>query len=91
MNRNLVIFLGRLGSDPELYSYQDGRISTRLSVAINREEKTDWFSVFSWRDVAEDAFQYLKKGDLVYIEAKLGSARDNPYRKIITADKICPI
>jgi len=77
---NKVILVGRLGQDPELKYTPSGAAVANLSVATNRvwkdqdgnqQKKTDWHRVTVWRQAAEFAGNYLKKGALVYIEGRL--------------------
>ncbi len=77
---NKVILVGRLGQDPELKYTPSGAAVANLSVATNRvwkdqdgnqQKKTDWHRVTVWRQTAEFAGNYLKKGNLVYVEGRL--------------------
>ena len=77
---NKVILVGRLGQDPELKYTPSGAAVANLSVATNRvwkdkdgnqQKKTDWHRVVAWRQAAEFAGNYLKKGNLVYVEGRL--------------------
>jgi len=77
---NKVILVGRLGKDPEVRHLENGAVVANFSVATserykdkdgNRQEKTDWHNVVVWRQLAEIAEKYLRKGSLVYIEGKI--------------------
>ena len=69
--RNKVQLIGRLGKDPELMSFDEGKVKCAFPVATNesfrngegeRVERTQWHDVVMWGALAEIAGQYLKKG-----------------------------
>lgn len=78
---NKVILVGRLGRDPEVIDVGNGVKKASFGLATNevyrdrqtgeKKEITDWHNVVLWRRQAEVAEQYMRKGDLVYIEGKL--------------------
>jgi len=77
---NKVILVGRLGQDPELKYTPSGSAVANFSMATNRvwkdqdgnqQKKTDWHRITAWRQAAEFAGNYLKKGSLVYVEGRL--------------------
>ena len=65
-----VIIVGNVGKDAELRYTPQGVAVCDFSVAVNkvtgkgenRKEKTTWFKVTVWRERAETASQYIKKG-----------------------------
>lgn len=65
-----VTIVGNVGRDPEMNYTPQGIAVTKFTVAVNkvtgkgetRKEKTTWFRVSVWRDRAEVAAQYIKKG-----------------------------
>lgn len=78
--RNKVQLIGRLGKDPELMSFDEGKVKCAFPVATNesfrngegeRVERTQWHDVVMWGALAEIAGQYLKKGTEVAIEGRL--------------------
>lgn len=83
MNRgsvNKVIIIGHVGDDPEIRYTPSGTGVTNLSVATNEtikdgkggtKELTEWHRVVLWAGQAEFASNYVKKGQLVYIEGRL--------------------
>lgn len=81
MSFNKIILVGNLGRDPELRYTPQGIAVCDFSMATN-ERKRDkageyhdvptWFRVTLWRNQAENASKYLKKGSPVYIEGRLG-------------------
>lgn len=80
MSFNKIILVGNLGRDPELRYTPQGVAVCDFSMATN-ERKRDksgeyqdvptWFRVTLWRNQAENAAKYLKKGSPVYIEGRL--------------------
>ena len=80
MSFNKIIVVGNLGKDPELrYTPQSVAVAS-FSLATNEKRKdksgelqdiTTWFKVTLWRQQAENAAKYLKKGSPVYIEGRL--------------------
>ncbi len=77
---NKVQIIGNLGRDPELRFTQDGTPVANFSVAVNetwrsrdgeQRERTEWFRVVVWRQLAEIANQYLRRGARVYLEGRL--------------------
>ena len=77
---NKVMIIGNLGADPEMRYIANGDAVTTFNVATNeqftnrageRQERTEWFSVVTWRRLAEMCSQYLTKGRQVYVEGRL--------------------
>ena len=77
---NKTIIVGRLGGDPEGRYTPSGRSYASFSVATdeywtdsdkNKKEHTEWHNIVVWDKLSDFSNQYLKKGQLVYIEGKL--------------------
>ena len=78
---NRVILIGHLGADPETRAFSDGTMVCNLRLATSeswrdrnkgeRKESTEWHRVVLYRRLAEIADQYLRKGDLIYIQGRL--------------------
>lgn len=77
---NKVILLGRLGSDPEVRTLPSGGKVVTFSIATsesynNKEgvkvEQTEWHRIELWESLANIAEQYLKKGDMAYVEGRI--------------------
>lgn len=72
-----TIVVGNLGSDPELRYLPSGAPVCSFNVAVNevwtdrqsneRREKTVWFRVSAWNQLAETCSQYLAKGRQVMV------------------------
>ena len=82
-----VVLIGHLGRDPEQRYLPDGKPVTSFSVATSRkwtdaggqrQEKTTWFRVSAWGNLAETCAQYLTKGRQVFVEGELNEPR--PYQ-----------
>lgn len=66
----LVTIIGNVGREPELRYTPQGVAVCDFSVAVNkvtgkgeaRNTKTTWFKVTTWRERAETASKYVKKG-----------------------------
>ena len=100
---NKVMVIGNVGRDPEMRYTADGNAMTTFSVATNhvytppdgeRREETEWFSVVTWRKLAEQCSQFLQKGRRVYVEGRLRTRSwDTPegqrrYRTEVMADRV---
>jgi single-strand DNA-binding protein len=76
---NKVTLIGRLGRDPETRQATNTSI-TNLRIATDRRTKdargewkneTDWHSVVTFGNTADNCAKYLTKGRLVYVEGRL--------------------
>ena len=100
---NKVMIIGNVGADPEMRYTADGNAMTSFRVATNRNytgpdgerrEETEWFSIVTWRKLAEQCSQYLQKGRRVYVEGRLRTRSwDTPegqrrYRTEVVADRV---
>jgi single-strand DNA-binding protein len=77
---NKIILVGRVGKEVETTHLDSGLTVAKFSMATNevfkdkegnKKENTEWHQVVLWRKLAEVAEQYVKKGDLLYIEGKV--------------------
>lgn len=75
-----LIIVGNVGRDPEMKYFPDGSSVCTFSVAVTkrtgrqgeeRKEETTWFRVSCWRQLAEIANNYVKKGKQVMIVGTL--------------------
>lgn len=77
---NKVILIGNVGADPDV-KYLDGGVAVaRFSLATSetynnkngeRVSQTEWHNIVLWRNVAQIAEKYVKKGMTLYIEGCL--------------------
>ena len=79
---NKVILIGNLGQDPEARFTPQGTAVTNLSVATNEswkdqngdmQDRTEWHRVVMYGRMAETASEYMKKGQMVYVEGRLNT------------------
>jgi len=77
---NRATILGNLGRDPEIRYLNNGDAVCSLNIATTegfkdshgeRKERTEWHRAVLFRNQAELAAKYLKKGSTVYIEGRL--------------------
>lgn len=83
---NSCEFIGNLGADPEIRSFQNGGKVANLRLAVtekykdrdgNRQEHTDWIPIAIFNEgLVGVAEQYLRKGAKVYIR---GSFKTRKY------------
>jgi single-strand DNA-binding protein len=77
---NKVMLIGNVGTDPEMRFTPNGNAVTSFRIATNRvyttsdgerKQETEWFTVVTWRKLAESCNQFLTKGQRVYVEGSL--------------------
>lgn len=81
---NKVTLIGNLGADPVVREAGEDRRVANLGLATrrrwrdregNRHEDTQWHKLVLWGRQAELAERLLKKGQLVYVEGRINTAR----------------
>lgn len=79
---NKVVLVGHLGADPENRFTPSGVAVTTFSLATNEswknnegnyEDKTEWHKIVLYGKAAETANQFMKKGQLAYVEGRIRS------------------
>ena len=80
MYQNVTI-VGNVGRDPEMRYTAEGVGVCSFSVAVNRRwtnrqtgeqnEKTTWFRISAWRNLAETCSQYVHKGMLILVTGEI--------------------
>jgi single-strand DNA-binding protein len=77
---NKVILVGRVGKDPEVRHLDNNVSVASFTLATNETYKnksgekvtnTDWHNIVVWRQLAEIAGKYVKKGTMLYVEGKI--------------------
>lgn len=78
---NKVILVGNVGADPEVRTLDSGVKMARIRIATTEKvpnkdksgytDVTEWHNVTLWRNLADVADKYLRKGSQVYLEGKL--------------------
>ena len=97
---NKVQLIGHLGADPESRFTTSGSAVTNFNLATNEswrsaegdtKEKTEWHRVVLFGKMAETSAEYMKKGQLVYIEGRLQtrSWEDKDKVKRYTTEILC--
>jgi len=80
MSSSPVVLIGNVTQDPELKYMTSGTAKLEFSVACNeywtdkdgeRQEKTSFFNIVAWRNLAEDASAVLEKGIGVVVSGRL--------------------
>lgn len=71
---NYIVLMGRITTDPELRSTQNGTEVVSLTLAVDRSGKdagTDFINIVAWKQTAVFITRYFKKGSLIAIEGAL--------------------
>ncbi len=76
---NQIVLIGRLTRDPELrYTPGNGVPVTSFTLAVDRsftnqqgEREADFINIVTWRKLAENCANYLKKGYLAAVTGRL--------------------
>lgn len=73
---NMSVIMGRLCADPEFSQTQNGVAVCRFRLAVQRpynktEQKTDFIPVVVWRQGAEFASRYFRKGMMVIVNGRI--------------------
>ena len=79
---NKVILVGNVGSDPEVRYLERGTAIANFNLATTERgytmqngtqvpDRTEWHPIVLWRNLAEWAEKYVRKGMKLYIEGKL--------------------
>lgn len=98
---NVIAVMGRLVADPELRKTTSGVSTTTFTIACDRnfvkagtERQTDFFDIVAWRQTAEFACKYFRKGQLIALNGSLQTRtyedREGKKRKVyeIVADNL---
>lgn len=79
MSASAITITGNLTGDPELKVFENGS-KLSFGVAVNyywndqkgeRQEKTSYFNVVAWKQLADDAAEVLSKGMRVVVSGRL--------------------
>lgn len=94
---NRIILIGRLTRDPELRYTASGIAVTTFTLAVDRpftnnqgERETDFINIVTWRALAENCANYLKKGRLTAVEGRLQVRNydNNEGRKVYVSEVV---
>lgn len=74
---NSVYLVGRLTKNPEIETYENGKL-TRISLAVNRPFRntdgiyeTDYITCTVWNAIADRICEYCKKGDMLSVKGRI--------------------
>lgn len=65
-----VTIVGRLARDPEVRMTQTGKQIVTASVAVGKDDKTQWYKLNAWEQTGKWLVD-AKKGDLVFAQGSL--------------------
>ena len=77
---NKVILIGNVGADPDVKYLEGGVAVARFGLATSevynnkngeRVTQTEWHNIVLWRNLAQIAEKYVKKGMMLYVEGRL--------------------
>lgn len=99
---NKVILIGRVGRDPDIRAFDAGVKKASFTLATgetfksrdgNRSEQTEWHNIVLWRNAADIAERYVKKGSMLYLEGRIRyrSWDDASGNKRYTTDIECDV
>lgn len=81
MSLNKVLLIGNAGRDPEIRHLESGVMNASFSLATTEKfrdrssgemrEQTEWHNIVCWRNLAEIAEKYVKKGTQLFIEGRI--------------------
>ena len=90
---NMVMLVGRLVQDPEIFEHENGKKVLRVTLAVNRKFKssdgvyhTDFIDCVLWNGMAKNVNEYCSKGDLIGIRGRIqvdNYEKDGIKRKVV--------
>ena len=95
---NKVILIGNVGMDPEIRTLEGGVKVARIRLATteriyNRQSQeskdhTEWHTITLWRNLADVADRFVRKGSQIYVEGRIRSREwtDNSGNKRISVE-----
>ena len=82
MALNKVLLIGNVGKDPEVRHLESGASVATITLATSERfrdrngetrELTEWHTVIAWRQLADLAENFIRKGTQIYVEGKIRS------------------
>ncbi|MCF0167708.1 MAG: single-stranded DNA-binding protein [Bacteroidales bacterium] len=79
---NKVILVGNVGRDPEVRHLEGGAAVANFSLATTERfrdrngetrEMTEWHTIVAWRNLADLAEKFIRKGSQIYVEGRIRS------------------
>lgn len=97
---NKAILIGNVGKDPEIHAVGDIKCAV-VTLATSKKfkdkegnvkETTQWHRIVLWRNRAELAEKYIKKGSRIYVEGEI-SYRTNEHegKKYYITEIVCDV
>lgn len=87
MSLNKVLLIGNAGRDPEVRHLESGVVTATFTLATTERfrdrnsgenrEQTEWHNIVCWRNLAEIAEKYVRKGTQLFIEGRIRSRSYN--------------
>ena len=80
MSVNKVILIGNVGKDPEIRHLESGAAVATITLATSerykdrngeQKELTEWHTIIAWRQLADLAQNYIRKGTQIFVEGRL--------------------
>lgn len=104
MSLNKVLLIGNAGRDPEIRHLESGVATASFSLATTERfrdrnsgeyrDQTEWHNIVCWRNLAEFAEKYIRKGTQLFIEGRIRTRSYNDkdgntrYTTEIVADNV---
>ena len=99
---NKVILIGRVGRDPDIRAFDAGVKKASFTLATSetfknrdggRSEQTEWHNIVLWRNAADIAERFVRKGSMLYLEGRIRyrSWDDASGNKRYTTDIECDV
>ena len=97
---NQVVLVGRLTSDPEIITTENGKKMSTINIAVQRSYKnmdglyeTDFIRCILWNGVASSTHEYCHSGDIVGVKGRLQTRSyekddEKKYVMEVIADKV---
>lgn len=94
---NRIVLIGRLTRDPELRYTPSGVAVAQFTLAVDRpfsnqqgNREADFINIVTWRQLAENCANYLRKGRLAAVDGRLQirSYDNNEGRKVYVTEVI---
>ena len=80
MALNKAMLIGNVGKDPEVRHLESGIVVASFTLATTERfkdksgvlrEQTEWHNIVCWRNLADLADKYIKKGSQIYVEGRI--------------------
>ena len=97
---NQIVLVGRLVNNPEIEEKEDGKITSKITLAVprayknqNGEYDTDFINCRIWGNGAKNTSKYCSQGDLIGIKGRIetynyDTENGRKYITEVVADKI---